>query len=265
MRPLLKLSKILRGKKANWHMLPNLLWYSTDKKKNLWEFQYYQEGVGRGPPGKIEDRETSNLPVEIGIFLRKDVDLSFQGMKRLWKKFNENVEKHSQRYIPERQQKYGPELGAAHFAISCGGSVKFYGNDKWYSNKKDSKFTLPTSFVDGVSLEAVDFQDTEIMYEGLVNIATARKVKWMSFRNCPYVDDWFLDNLIQFKDSLEYLDISDCADVTERGVCVLHRLRNLKTLKLENLPNIQYPELVCILLEDVLLDIKIEGISYMNK
>ena len=50
-------------------------------------------------------------------------------------------------------------------------------------------------------------------------------LKYLNLRKCPYIDDWCLDRMAQFRDSLLVLDLSECPMVTERGLSSLHRLK----------------------------------------
>ena len=50
-------------------------------------------------------------------------------------------------------------------------------------------------------------------------------LKYINLSNGKFVDDWFLARLHIYRDTLEFIDISGCANVTERGILSLHHLR----------------------------------------
>ena len=80
--------------------------------------------------------------------------------------------------------------------------------------------------------------------------------------NQKYVDNFCLDSVTaMFGLSIEYLDISGCELITERGLGCLHRCKNLKLLKLSNLPNVKNAELLALLLEEALPYAEIQGIE----
>lgn len=91
-------------------------------------------------------------------------------------------------------------------------------------------------------------------------------LKWLSVESCPYIDDWCLDRIAgEYHHSLEYLNIKDCALVTERGIASLTQMKKLKTLVIGGHPKAKNLELVCLMLEDVLPDVTIKGIIYCDE
>ncbi|CAL1266014.1 unnamed protein product [Larinioides sclopetarius] len=68
--------------------------------------------------------------------------------------------------------------------------------------------------------------------------------------------------MYMFANTLEYLDLSGCKNITERGICTLHVLKKLKTLDIRDTPNIQHKELVSLLLQDVIPRCEVIGINY---
>lgn len=51
-------------------------------------------------------------------------------------------------------------------------------------------------------------------------------VKWLSLRNSPHIDDWCLDRISRiFNETLEYIDVSGCKNLTDKGIGTLHRCR----------------------------------------
>jgi hypothetical protein len=92
------------------------------------------------------------------------------------------------------------------------------------------------------------------------------KIEWLSLENSPYIDDWCLDRLTgYFKDSLTYLNINGCQNVTEKGIASLSRLRKLKNLHIGGHPRAQNLELVCVMLEELLPELRIQGVVYCDQ
>lgn len=170
------------------------------------------------------------------------------------------------RYVYDRFMKLGGELSAAVFLVHRGAAVRFHGRDKWFAADPDSyTYDLPSTFVRDWNIEAIDMRDFHIIHKGFENLAHCEKLRSLALRNQPYVDDWCLDFISAvFHSTLEFLDVSGCANVTENGLSVLHRCRNLRGLYMRHMPKVRNAELLAIHLEDVLPNVIIEGVDYWN-
>ncbi|KAG0413326.1 hypothetical protein HPB47_009514 [Ixodes persulcatus] len=167
-----------------------------------------------------------------------------------------------QGFYAERHGILGPDLAAASFLVFRGAAVKFHGKDDWYRKAEDGSIGLPQSYEDGWRVEAVDASEVELLYEGLDNLTNLEGLKALRLCGCPFVDDWFLDRLSQFKDSLEQLDLSGCPQITHRGLSALYRLRNLKTLTLRYLSHVEHLQLVALMLEDAIPGLEVKGVDF---
>ncbi|XP_068082635.1 distal membrane-arm assembly complex protein 2-like [Anabrus simplex] len=129
---------------------------------------------------------------------------------------------------------WGNDLAAAHFIVYRNGSVKFCGRTDWVKKNEEEEYDLPEKYVPDLYVEAIDASNMPIYYEGLRNLYGLKHLKWLSFNSCPYFDDWCMDRISgEYMETLEYLDISNCLNVTEVGLCALYRFQTLQTLKLE--------------------------------
>ncbi|CAH0547806.1 unnamed protein product [Brassicogethes aeneus] len=204
-----------------------------------------------------EDNKRSWLQI-----MQTKIDLSPAKIKNWWAEKKEVEQKYLQSYLPERNQRLGNELAAAHFLVFRGGAVKFHGQDKWI--KGDSEI-LPNKYDSTLILQGIDCSDMPIHYEGLVNLRALKNVEWLSLRYCDNVDDWFLDTISNiFSDSLLYLDLRDCKNITERGLGALYKMRNLKILYIDDLLKATSYEMTCLLLQEVnpMLDIKSDKVTF---
>lgn len=175
-----------------------------------------------------------------------------------------NLRAASQRFFPERHGILGPDLAAASFLVFRGARVKFRGKNGWHTKTEDDDTGLPYKYEPGWVLEAIDATDTELYYEGLDNLTCLEGLKALRLCGNPNVDDWFLDRLSQFRETLEHLDLSGCPQITERGLSALYRLRKLKTLTLGHLTHVPHLKLVALMLEEALPGCKVLGISYVD-
>lgn len=156
-----------------------------------------------------------------------------------------------QKFVPDRHRILGPELAVSHFLLARGGAVKFENDDKWH-RKENEKIFLPRNRVEGLYVEAICADNTDLMYEGLVNFVDLEKVRYLSLKNCQYIDDFCLDRLHIMAGTLEFLDLSGCLNITERGLATLHKLEKLEALVLQDLKLTREMELVTVMLQEVL-------------
>lgn len=154
----------------------------------------------------------------------------------------------------------GPELSAAKFLLERSAAVKFQNARGWLSGP-DDLIKLPSRSHPSYVIEAIDLRDFKIIRQGLEKIP-CKQLKSLRMVNQEYVDNFCIDTVTaMFGLTLEYLDISGCKLVTEKGLGCLHRCQNLKLLKLGNLPNLKNAELLALLLEEALPLVEIEGIK----
>lgn len=149
----------------------------------------------------------------------------------------------------------GNNIYAAQFIIKWGGQVKFRNSD-WIPHVKDTPVRLPITNSPKYVITAINADNTHLTYKGLENILCLGSLKWLSLKNCPYIDDWCIDRISGNFPSLEYLDISDCKSVTERALEALYKSESLKTLIITNHYKSAAFELSCLMLEDCLPNLK---------
>lgn len=202
------------------------------------------------------------IGVDFVARLHKTPDFSIEGFKRRRKARIDEERVYDQRYIAKRHGALGPDLAAAVFIVHRGASVKFVGKEEWYKKNEDDETGLPTRYEEGWHLEAIDASETELVYEGMENLSNLEHLKALRLCGCPYVDDWCIDRLSLFQDSLEQLDLSGCTRVTERGLSALYRLKKLKSLTLGYLTHIRDLNLVALMLEEALPQCEIRGVDY---
>lgn len=175
--------------------------------------------------------------------------------KRLKQDHKEFVEK-------EQYKKYliaGPDLAAAKYVIDCLGKVRFKNHNEWIDKTKTSEIEkLPKEYDESFILEEIDFDGYPIQYEHLDFIFNLFDLKTLSFRGCRTINDWSLDKLSVEFPNLEHLDISECRNVTERGLEALYRMPNLKKLTVTNFNGTAAFDFTCFLLEEVNPHLKCE-------
>ncbi|KOC62936.1 ATP synthase subunit s-like protein [Habropoda laboriosa] len=99
--------------------------------------------------------------------------------------------------------------------------------------------------------EELDLNGYPLRYKHLHFIFDLYYLRKLSFRGCNTIDDWALDKISAEYPTLEHLDISECENVTERGLEALYRMPNLKKLTVTNFYGSAAFDLTCFMLEDV--------------
>ncbi|QQP55617.1 ATP synthase subunit s-like protein [Caligus rogercresseyi] len=155
----------------------------------------------------------------------------------------------------------GPDLSAAWFLLSRNCRVRFKDQETWVENQGD----LPTTFKAGHCLEAIEASRSLLVYEGLQNLRNLSFLKHLDISYCEFVDEWFIDRITgEFRETLEYLDVSGCYRLDWNGIEPLARLVNLKVLILRDLDHIEDLKLICLLLLEVNPDLDIRGVDYID-
>ncbi|XP_051162264.1 distal membrane-arm assembly complex protein 2 [Leptopilina boulardi] len=180
----------------------------------------------------------------------EEIDTSIQAIKEDYYYTEKLVEKENQKYIPERLNILGSDLAVAHFLIHRGGKVKFRNNDNWFEMINNKPPNLPAKFDPKYIISAVDCSNMKLYYEGLLNFENLTRAKWASFRNNQVFDEWCLDRIVGQMPCLEYLDVSNCPNLNERGLEALYKLFYLKKLIVTNYDESVAFELTCLMLED---------------
>jgi len=196
--------------------------------------------------------------------LQSTVNFGPQVLRKWFKEAKREAAILDMRYIPERHQILGSDLAAAHFLVHRGAAVRFVGSTEWIKRQGD-EYHLPSKYVPDYLIEAIDILDMKLYYEGLQNMTNLGSLRWLSLQNCLEVDDWWMDRISnEYRLSLEYLDISNCVQVTERGIGALYRMTKLRTLKVHNIASSHMFQLACLMLEDIHPQLNIEGVTYLD-
>ncbi|XP_017886883.2 uncharacterized protein LOC108629038 [Ceratina calcarata] len=172
--------------------------------------------------------------------------------KDWWKQKKDEFLKFIEKRQYEQYVKSGPDIAAAKFVIEFGGKVRFKGHDEWLDKTKKKVISqLPKDYDETYILEELDLNKYPLRYEHLHFICNLYYLRSLSLKGCKSIDDWALDKLSAEFPSLEYLDISECENVTERGIEALYRMPNLKKLIVTNYHGSAAFDLTCFMLEDI--------------
>jgi hypothetical protein len=171
----------------------------------------------------------------------------------------------AQIFVPSRLTALGPDLAAAHFLCHRNCKVRFKGHKHWTELADDGTLDIPATYVPGWYVEAIEASDSLLLYEGLQNLKNLHHLKELDLSYCRYIDEWCMDRITgEYHATLETLNISGCREVNWNGLEVVWRLGKLKTLIIKDMDHIQDLTLICLMLLDVLPNLKIVGAEYLD-
>ncbi|KRZ16986.1 Protein disulfide-isomerase [Trichinella pseudospiralis] len=211
-------------------------------------------------PGNLTVAEKGGISFEtVQKFSKyRYLDLSPSTIRQYYRYENLISLQYDQRFLPERHLLLGPDLAAAHFIVHRGGAVKFFNDSRWHRVNSKGEYVLP-----GRKLpEGIDASNMALMFEGLSNLVNLEKIRFLSLKNCEYVNDWCMSQMKQFENTLEFLDLSYCSKLTADGLSALSCLKKLKYLRLEGLDQVKNIGVVAVRLEDTIPQLQVVGLDY---
>ncbi|XP_076183299.1 distal membrane arm assembly component 2 [Ptiloglossa arizonensis] len=168
-----------------------------------------------------------------------------------WKNIKLEYKKYANQVDYEQNQRLGSDMASALFILKHKGRVKFKNSEDWIEKIMKNDSNLPTTYDVQFVLEAIDLKGYPLEFDNINNICNLYNLKWLSLKGCDTVNDWFMDKLAAEYPMLEYFDVSECINLTERGLEALYKMANLKKLIVTNHHNSVAFDLTCFLLEDV--------------
>lgn len=147
----------------------------------------------------------------------------------------------------ERRKLLGPDRACAEWILRNGGAVKFIGVENYLSNYN----SLPPEGA-VYYIQEVDATEASISHYGFEHFVGCKFIEKIIFHKCDYLEDPALEGLSPLQKSLKYLQISSCANITEKGLGTLYPLINLKKLLLFDLIEVKSKDAVLVDLKNKL-------------
>lgn len=163
----------------------------------------------------------------------------------------------------EAVQHLGVDLAVAHMICNIGGRVQFMNNDKWYFSYAGLSPGLPRRYMGDLKIESIDLSGTTVVYEGFELLPQLTELRFLRLKRCVHVDDFCMSRVGRIA-NLQLLDVGECPRVTSKGLAALSQSKNLRHLLVHNNPLMEDKELVCLLLEDHLPKLFIDGVDYIE-
>ncbi|THD20704.1 ATP synthase subunit s protein [Fasciola hepatica] len=161
-------------------------------------------------------------------------------------------------------QHLGLDLAVAHMICNVGGRVQFVGSDRWFQRYAGLSPGLPKKYVGDLKIESIDLSGTNVVYEGFELLPKLSELRYLRLRRCVHVDDHCMARVGRIS-SLRLLDIGECPRLTSKGIAVLSHLKSLRRLLVQGNPQMEDKELVCLMLEDHLSHLYIDGVEYLRQ
>ncbi|KAL1493763.1 hypothetical protein ABEB36_009456 [Hypothenemus hampei] len=134
----------------------------------------------------------------------------------------------------DRFKQFGPDRTCAEWILRNGGKIKWVNADEYESDYN----CLPKEGVQ-VQLQEIDASNSSIMANGFEHLKGCKYLSKMILHNCGYLENDALKQLNYIKDSLLFLQVSQCGNITETGLLHLISLQKLRTLIVYGLPYIK--------------------------
>ncbi|XP_044265186.1 ATP synthase subunit s, mitochondrial [Tribolium madens] len=137
----------------------------------------------------------------------------------------------------ERRKIVGPDRSCAEWLLRNGAHVKWEHCNEFLTDYNK----LPS---DRIRLHLVEVYASEasIMHYGFDHFVGCEHIRKIIFHKCYHLENEALKGLTALKNSLLYLQITECLNITESGLIHLNTLNNLKELILADLPYIKEKE-----------------------
>lgn len=137
----------------------------------------------------------------------------------------------------ERRKKFGPDRTCAEWILRNGGAIKW--NDAVEVLSDYNK--LPKEGTK-LYLKEIDASNSSIMHNGFGHFQGCTHISKIILHKCSYLEDEGLLALHYLKNSLLYLQISSCHNISDNGLLHLKELTRLKHLVLFNLKGVSHLE-----------------------
>ncbi|CAH8610704.1 unnamed protein product [Dicrocoelium dendriticum] len=211
--------------------------------------------------GSSEPLGDQFVTLQMKLTYKHDLDLAavFSWIRSYVKQQN----KLRQIVTPAAVQHLGLDLAVAHMICKIGGRVQFVGNEKWFFRYAGLHSGLPSRYAGDLHLESIDLSGTNVVYEGFELFPQLTELRNLRLRRCMHVNDFCLSRVGRIT-GLTLLDIGECPRLTAKGLASLTQLKSLRHLLVHNNPMMENKELACLMLEDHLPKLYVDGVDYLD-
>ncbi|XP_072932679.1 ATP synthase subunit s, mitochondrial [Epargyreus clarus] len=161
---------------------------------------------------------------------------------------------------PDRIKLVGPDRACAEWVLRNGGKVV------WANGITLADYNLLPSEKDSVpKVLEIDGTKSSISHYGFPHLSGCTMLQKITLHENKYIDDRAMKGLAYGRETLSFVQVSKCANVTDSGVKELKSLSKLQTLILFGLESVGNFEECKQYLKSQLPNCKIEGDAEKNK
>ncbi|XP_018334119.1 ATP synthase subunit s, mitochondrial-like [Agrilus planipennis] len=153
----------------------------------------------------------------------------------------------------DRLKEFGPDRTCAEWILRNGGAVRLCDNPEILNDYNK----IPPEG-NNICIQEVDASNSSIMHVGFVHFKNCRNIEKLILHRCGYLENIALGMLHPIKESLMYLQVSSCYNISDSGLIKLEILTRLEQLILRDLPFVKKREVVLEHLKKALPKCKIE-------
>ncbi|XP_060537382.1 ATP synthase subunit s, mitochondrial [Cylas formicarius] len=153
----------------------------------------------------------------------------------------------------DRRKKLGADRTCAEWILRNGGKVKFVNRDEEEADYNN----LPEEDVQ-VRLQEINASGTSIMAEGFIHLEGCKSIDKLILHECQYLEDNALNELNFISNSLLFLQVSRCPNISDNGLLYLTHLKNLRHLIIFGLTYVRDKPKVLKTLQDELKQCQIK-------
>lgn len=150
----------------------------------------------------------------------------------------------------DRIEEVGPDRACAEWLLRNGALVQWMGANEFVTDYNE--LPLDKAEKGQYFIKAVDATDASIMAVGFPHFDGCNHIEKITLKKCKYLDSESLPLLSVLKKSLKTLEVIYCWNLNTESVLSLSNLSNLKTLKLEGLPEVKNKTEVLLKLQQAL-------------
>lgn len=155
---------------------------------------------------------------------------------------------------PDRIKALGPDRACAEWVLRNGGKVV------WADGHKLGDYNLlPPDNQKVPKIVEIDGTESSISHYGFPHLSGCTKLEKIILHKNKYIDDRAMKGLAYGHATLTYVQVSECLNVTDKGLKEIKSLKNLKTLVLFNLFSVNNIDESKQFLQSNLPDCKILG------
>lgn len=137
----------------------------------------------------------------------------------------------------DRIKLLGPDRTCAEWLLRNGASVKWTTSDEYLKD-----YNMLPSENTSVHIKEVDATDSSISHYGFPHFSGCKHIDKIILHKCTYLENPALPLLSSIHQSLKYLQVSSCGNITEIGLSSLTKLDHLETLIVGDLPYLKDKE-----------------------